>query len=149
MNENTYESFKDFLTRYPQAAQREEASNKYEELLFAAKTSDKQLDSYQKYLIEYPNTAYQREAERNVFEISTASGTIESYRTFLQANTGSYFTRRARNILFHLIPRDQVEDHLSSDLDSDSLRSVIESGKGYIVPFLHGGEFGFMNQQGT
>ena len=98
VNENTYESFKDFLTRYPQAAQREEANNKYEELLFAAKTSDKQLDSYQKYLIEYPNTAYQREAERNVFEISTASGTIESYKAFLQSNTGSYFTRRARNI---------------------------------------------------
>jgi len=148
VNENTYESFKDFLTRYPQAAQQEEASNKYEELLFAAKTSDKQLDSYQKYLIEYPNTAYQREAERNVFEISTASGTIASYRTFLQANTTSYFTRRARDILFHLIPRDQIEDHLISDVDSDSLRAVVESGKGYIVPFLHGGEFGFMNQRG-
>jgi hypothetical protein len=148
VNENTYESFKDFLTRYPQAAQREEATTKYEELLFAAKTSDKQLDSYQKYLIEYPNTAYQREAERNVFEISTASGTIASYRTFLQANTTNYFTRRARDILFHLIPRDQIEDHLMSDVDNDSLRAVVESGKGYIVPFLHGEEFGFMNQQG-
>ncbi len=147
VNENTYQSFKDFLNRYPQAAQRDEARDKYEELLFAAITSDKQLGSYQKYLIEYPNTAYQREAERNVFEISTASGTVDSYKAFLQGHTGSYFTRRALNILFHLIPSDHAEQ-LVSDFESDSLRSVIESRRGYIVPFLHGDEFGFMNQTG-
>ena len=28
------------------------------------------------------------------------------------------------------------------------MRAVVESGNGYIVPFLHGEEFGFMNQLG-
>lgn len=146
---NSYESYYDFLAKYPDSEQREEAKSKYEELLFVAKTSDKRLASYEQYLINYPNTAYQQEAERHVFEISTASGTIEAYKVFIESYGGSSFRRRARDILFHLLPRDQADQSLPDILNSDSLQNVIASGRGYIVPFLHNGEFGFMNQQGV
>lgn len=148
LKENTYQAFNDFLTKYPRAERAKDAKNKYEELLFQAKTDDRRLSSYERYLKEYPNTAYQLTAEQNIFEIRTASGTFESYKTFLDLYAGSQFSKRAKNILFHLTPEDQLEDQFPEYLNDDSLKTVIELERGYIVPFLHSGEFRFMNHHG-
>ena len=148
LKENTYQAFNDFITKYPQAERVTDAKNKYEELLFQSKTNDGRLSSYEQYLKEYPNTPYQPAAEQNIFEISTASGSLESYKTFLDLYGGSQFSKRAKNILFHLVPEDQLEDQFPEYVNDDSLKTVIELERGYIVPFLHSGEFGFMNHQG-
>ena len=147
--ENSYQAFHDFIIKYPQAVRVEDAKNKYEALLFQAKTKDKRISSYELYLKENPNTPYLLEAEQHIFEISTASGTVESYKAFLDLYGESHFSRRAQNILFHLIPEDQLEDQFPRYLHNDSLRSLIELERGYIVPFFHSGEFGFINQHGS
>lgn len=149
MKEYTYQAFDDFLTKYPQSDRREDAKHQYESLLFQAKTSDKLLNSYQQFLKDYPNTAYQASAEQNIFEISTASGRPETYKAFLNLYPQSPFSKRARNILFHLIPEDQRGNQFQEYFEDDSLKAVLELEHGYVVPFLHGGEFGFIDHFGN
>ena len=149
LKDNTFEAFNGFLSKYPDAEEVTEARLKYDELLFLDWTKDKRLASYQRYIKEYPNTAYKREAERNIFEIVTASGSVESYKSFLISNPSSPFAKRAQNILFHLVPVDQRDEEFPTELTTDSLRTIVGLERGYLVPFLHGGRFGFMNHKGV
>ncbi len=147
--ENTHQAFKDFVSKYPDSEQVTEATTRYQELLFQGITKDRRLASYKLYLREHPGTVHAAEAERNILEISTADGTVESYLAFIRDYPSSKFTRRANGILFHMVPYDQKEEVFPLEQNSDSLNAVIESTRGYLVPFFHEGRFGFMDQQGT
>jgi hypothetical protein len=116
--------------------------------LFQDITKDKRLASYERYLREYPGTLQAVEAERNILEISTADGTIESYLAFIRHYPSGKSTRRANSILFHLVPDDQKKEIYPPEQNSYSLNAIIELTRGYLVPFLHDGRFGFMNHQG-
>lgn len=146
--ENTHEAFNAFISKYPDSEQVAEATARYHELLFKDITKDKRLASYKRYLREYPGTVHALEAERNILEISTADGTIESYLAFIREYPSSKSTRRANSILFHLVSDDQKGEIFPLEQNSDSLNVVIELTHGYLVPFLHDGRFGFMNQLG-
>lgn len=145
---NTHLSFKNFISKYPDSEQIQEATARYHELLFLDITKDKKLESYRRYIREYPATVHAAEAEKNIFEISTADGSIDRYLGFVQDYPESKLARRANGILFHLAPDDQREVIFPYEQNSDSLNAVIELSQGYLVPFLHEGKFGFMNQQG-
>lgn len=145
---NTSEAFDEFIKKYPQAEEAADAKKKYELLKFNDLTRDKRLQSFVIYLRDHPDTPYRRLAEQNIFEISTASGTIESYKEFLNNYPESYFTRMAQNILFHLLPEDLIQNHFAEFFKNDSLRSVIRDEHDYVVPFLHEGRFAFMDQYG-
>jgi TolA-binding protein len=146
--ENTHQAFNDFISKYPDSDQVAEATTRYHELLFKDITKDKRLASYKRYLREYPGTVHALEAERNILEISTADGTIESYLAFIREYPSNKSTRRANSILFHLASDDQKGEIFPLEQNSDSLNAVIELTRGYVVPFLHDGRFGFMTQQG-
>ncbi|MDH4091466.1 MAG: hypothetical protein OEV74_16320 [Cyclobacteriaceae bacterium] len=147
LSENTYQALGDFMMRYPEAVRIADARNKYEALLFQARTMDGRLSSYEQYNKDYPNSPYQKDVAQAIFEIRTALGTEECYTTYLDLYTDSFFSKKARNILFYLIPEDQ-RNQFAGYLDNDSIRTAIALERGYIVPFLHNGKFGFMNQNG-
>ena len=146
--ENNHQAFKDFITKYPDSEEVTEATVRYHELLYLDVTKDKRLASYKRYLKEYPRSVHAADAERNIFEISTADGSIDNYVNFIHEHPGGKFAHRASGILFHLLSDDQIEDFFPSEQNSDSLNSVIELTRGYVVPFLHDGRFGFMDRQG-
>lgn len=148
---NTHQAFAEFIRKYPQSKQADAAQKKFERLKFEDLTSDKKLTSYIAYLAAYPNTPYRQVADQHIFEISTAAGSITAYKSFLEAYPGSYFKKRAEDILFHLLPDDYPQDHFPdyfSDHSLDSLTVFIHDDRDYIVPFLHEGKFGFMDQRG-
>lgn len=147
LSENTYQALGKFMIRYPAAVRTADAKNKYEALLFQAKTMDGRLSSYEQYSEDYPNSPYHKEVDQAIFEIRTASGTKECYATYLDLYGDSFYSKKAQNILFYLIPEDQ-RDQFAGFLDNDSIRTAIALQRGYIVPFLHNGKFGFMNQNG-
>ena len=145
---NNLQVFKDFITKYPDSEQITEATARYHELLYLDITKDKRLSSYKKYLKEYPQTSHAAEAERNIFEISTADGSIDNYLTFIRQYPDGKYARRANSILFHLLSEDQRDDIFPYEQNSDSLNAIIELTRGYVVPILHNSRFGFMDQQG-
>ncbi len=143
---NTYSAFEDYFKKYPTSVRASEAKALYEKLLYKNKTADQHLSSYKKFLEAYPESPYRDDVELNIFEISTALGTVESYNTFLQDNPQSSKTKAALNILFHI----SVNSNLSEVkfFQTDSLMRVIELEKNYLVPILHLGLVGFMNARG-
>ncbi|MEO7991438.1 MAG: hypothetical protein ABI663_17935 [Chryseolinea sp.] len=146
LHENTYVAFEDYLKKYPESIRTNEAKALYEKLLYRAKTADQHLSSYKTFLEAYPRSPYRHDAELNIFEISTATGTAESYRAFLHDYPQSFKAKQALNILYHISSdADLLEDAL---LQTDSLVRVSELEKHYVVPILHAGSFGFMNDIG-
>lgn len=143
---NTYQAFAAYVARYPQSEQAAAAQQRYETLLFQHKTANKRLASYEQFLKEYPASPYRREAEQQIFEISTAAGNVASYEDFLDRYPNSYLAKQVQNMYYHLLPDDERE--AATLFTSDSLDRVQALESGYLVPFLKGGHFGFMNPDG-
>ncbi len=146
LNENTYTAFEDYFKKYPSSIRAEEAKALYEKLLYKDKTSDLHLSSYKIFLDTYPESPYRDDAEQNIFEISTAIGTPESYQNFLGDYPQSFKAKLALNILYHISPDTNLL--VNSFLQADSLKHIQALEKHYLVPILHQGLVGFMNDIG-
>lgn len=145
---HSYQAYQEYMLKYPQAHRVKEATGIYERLLFESITSDGNLSSYERFIAEHPGTSYQLQAERNIFEILTASGSVEHLTDFIISHPSNHYSTVARNILFHLIPEDQRFGKFPKELLNDSLKNVpLDSG--YLVPYLHGSKFGFMDKTGS
>jgi hypothetical protein len=146
LKQNTYRSFNAFILKYPDALRSLDAKSRYDKLLFIEKTKDKKLRSYENFLHEYPTSPYRVEAEKNIFEITTATGTGKSFEMFLKKYPESSFVRRAMDIWFHIAIENN--DELPDALCSDSLLAVMNAHQTSIIPFFKDGHFGFMDTQG-
>ena len=143
---NTYKTFKEYANQYPYSHRNAEAEKRYEKLLFEDRTRDGKLKSYQNFLAEYPSTTYRREAEKFIFEISTASGKPDDFAQFIMMYPTSYFRKKSEDILYHL---QRGDEHTAERVSlSDSLKRISILEKGYWVPVLKSGKFGFMDQDG-
>jgi hypothetical protein len=148
LKQNIYQSFASFLQRYPQAHQAGEAQRRYDKLLFEAKTKDKKLKSYENFLTEYPASPYRNEVEKNIFEISTAAGDGNVFDAFVKKYSQSAYAHKAKDILYHILIENEHHEVLPTYLDNDSIKFVETLRKGYLVPFLKDGKFGFMDVHG-
>ncbi|MBT1686784.1 WG repeat-containing protein [Dawidia soli] len=148
VSHNTYQAFGQYLARYPEARRAPEARSRYEQLLYEASTRDQHLSSYEQFVHDHPASPYRAEAERNIFEIATAAGTVEPFIAFLEKYPHSRERTGARNLLYHLLPEDLAVEQLPRVLQHDSLARVLSADHGYLVPFLHKGYFGFMDEDG-
>jgi len=146
---NTYDDFLNLMTRYPASKQLKRAQEKYETLLFEDKTLDRTLNSYQTFLMNYPKTPYKSLIQQIVFEYQTASGEKEKFMDFIEANPENPFSKKATDILFHLVSEVEREAKWRTYFSSDSLRIVMDLKHNYLVPFLRNGKFGFMDKDGS
>jgi len=144
---NTHEIFLAYLTKYPTSTRAQEARQRYDKLLYEERTKDGKLNSYEEFIREYPENVHRKEAEKNIFEISTVSGTPLSLIKFLQKypQSGSY-GKMAKDILYHIEKDSEVVKKYTYKTDSIEEISRLESG--YLIPILKAGKFGFMNGQG-
>lgn len=141
----TYESYLTFLNRYPLSVRVDEARARYDRLVYESNTRERSLHSYQKFLTEHPATPYRREIEKHIFEIMTAPGLPEDFAKFVASYPLSPFTKNASNLLFHLSGPDE-SNHDPIFLD-DSLRTLLDAGKSFLIPLLKDGKFGLMNER--
>jgi WG containing repeat len=142
---NTWKSFHSYLKTYPASHRRGEAQERYEKLLFEEKTRDRKLESYRQFVAQFPTNRHASEAEKQLFEISTALGTAESYQRFLE-DTLSKNKNLARAILFHVLKEQELK--LPENLLTDSLREVMRLNHGYWIPMMQKGKFGFLDSLG-
>ncbi len=143
---NTFKTFKEYIGQYPASHRTEEARKRYEKLLWEDKTKDGKLRSYENFLKDYPSTGYRKETEKNIFEILTANGNPASFLKFNSSYPESYFYKKSENILYHLQHDDEL--YLERVGLNDSLKQINLLEKGYWVPVLKNGKFGFMDQYG-
>ncbi len=145
---NSRKSFQSYLRTYPQSHRKTEAQQRYEKLLFEEKTHDKKLRSYREFLSEFPTSSVALSGEKQIFEIATASGSVESFEQFIQDSLikHAHFRNKARNILFHLLK--EQEQKIPEDFLTDSLKSMVKLNAGYWIPVLQNGKYGFLDSLG-
>jgi hypothetical protein len=147
--QNTSDGFHEFLEKYPRARQAETARNNYEVLLLSEKTADGTLASYETFLAEYPDSPHRRSVEQTIFEYRTASGLHQDFVDFIRNYAHNPFIKKARNILFHLIPESERANLWPMEFTTDSLAQVLRLQSGYLVPFLKNNKYGFMDAEGN
>lgn len=147
VRENTFRAFKAYLTRYPESKRAPEALAHYHRLLFFEETKDQRLSSFEKFLVEHPETPYRHEIYRNIFEISTAEGTVESFISFMTRYPVSSLVKTAGQMAFQLLA-EQEDPVWPAQFLNDSLRNLLSLNEIYLVPYLKNGLYGFMDERG-
>ncbi len=147
LKHNTWKSFQMYIYKYPASQRKMEAKRRYEKLFYEDQTKDHRLASYQHFVSEYPSSPYATEAERQIYEISTADGSVASFSKYIRMPGNAKLKKEAQNILFHLITEN--EEKISEEYLNDSLREVIKSTNGYWVPYLDKGRYGFLDSLGN
>lgn len=148
LKESTPQSFRRYLTRYPQSQRAPDAQAHYDRLLYYEASRDQRLVSYEKFLLDHPETPYKKEVRKNIFELSTISGTVESFLSFMSRYPSGDFVGRSRQIIFHLLADDDRPEWPGGFLN-DSLRTLLALNQSLLVPFLTKDRFGFMDESGN
>ena len=146
LKRNTWNSFLTFLTKYPASHRAAEGRERYEKLLFDAKTSDHRLKSYIAFYHQYPQSPYRTRAERYIFELSTASGKPVDFVRFIKQYPGSRWAALGKNILMGLLR--ESNDQLPDFWRTDSVKHIETLNSDYWVPVYKAGLFGFINEAG-
>ncbi len=144
---NTWKAYEGYMLQYPSSRRIGEAKERYERLLYEDKTNDGRLATFIKFHQQYPESRYRAEAEKNIFQLSTATGSAASFQWFLRYYPSGKFATRARNILFRL---QQSDERSSTDRQwmTDSLREADRIAGSYWVPVIKSGLFGFIDSEG-
>lgn len=144
---NTFQSFDQYLIKYPDSHRAKDAKNRYDRLLFESKTADGKLKSYVLFYESYPQSPYRNIVEEQIFEISTVSGSLQDYLGFItKFKEVKQAKKKAKDIAYHIASQLNVD--IPKQILSDSLKRVIQLEKGYWVPFRKNQKFGFINEDG-
>jgi hypothetical protein len=149
---DTYEAFQHFMHTYPEAAQIEEAREKYEELLYFSMTKDKKLESYERFLRNNANTPYRDDAEKNIFEIYTADNDLDSYMTFIEKYPESVMRKKALDLLYHTYKEHSSARGFSNKFnilrEQDSLMQIVQAEVGHLMAIFELELYGFSKLTG-
>jgi hypothetical protein len=144
---NTYQAYKEYVEKYPEAKRAREAYARYDFLIYESRTADGKLTSYEAFLREFPGTPYRNEAEWKILELSTLGGRPADFERFMKTYPKSNYTPVARNIWFH-IAIDDAGDTLPGTYMNDSLKGVVADRKGALALFVEKGRYGYFNESG-
>lgn len=146
LKKNNWQAFAEYFQRYPSSPRAEEAQKKYHTLLFQEKTRNRNLESYQSFVREFPSSPYVKQANQQIFEITTANGSIESFNNYFQQG-GDYENKKiARNIALHLLLSQ--EQPIPQWFLNDSVQHVLHANRGFWIPFLQNNRYGFLDSLG-
>jgi hypothetical protein len=147
LKENTHRAFLYYINRYPAAKRVPEARAHYDRLLYHSQTKDKRLSSFEKFLADHPETPYREEIYRNIFEISTADGSVENFLAFIERYPLSDLVKTARKLIFHILAEEENPKWPGKFLN-DSLQNLLSIQNTYLVPVLKNDLYGFINENG-
>ena len=145
---NTFEAYKEFFEKYPEAIQVPQARDRYEELLFLERTKDSKLSSFESFLIENPETPFKNLIIKNIFEISTAAAEEKSHLDIIRRFGNSIYAKRSTDILYHLRKEFASQADWLRGISNDSLSHAAILEKQILFPFIWQGKYGFMNENG-
>ena len=113
----SYESFKDFMEKYPNAAQAHEAKKLYESLLYKNKTQAGTWQVYKEYLNKYSDSPYADEAQAQyellLYKDKCVQGNINSYINFVKDHAANRYVPQAEDSIYNLfISKGDVANYL-------------------------------------
>jgi hypothetical protein len=147
VNTNTYESFLNYLKKYPESIYAAAAQKRYDKLVYESMTKEGTLQAYENFLQSHPNTPFRKETEKNIFELYSISGDPEKFLSFVKRYPQSSQRKKATDILFHVALENEPLQWPANFL-TDSLKQILNLQQNYLVPFVSKSRFGFMDKNG-
>lgn len=113
----SYESFKDFMEKYPNAAQVNEAKKLYESLLYKKITEPGTWQAYKEFLDKYSDSPYADEARAQyewlLYKDVCKPGNINSYIDFISNHAANRYVPQAEDSVYSLfIQKGNVENYI-------------------------------------
>lgn len=101
LNTHTYQSYFNFLQKYPEALQVREAKTKYETLVYETLTASNKKDDLASFIKSYADNPYIPVAEKRLFDLLTYDHKEASYKEFVREFPKNAFAERAWNCLWY------------------------------------------------
>ncbi|UKN02160.1 WG repeat-containing protein [Paracrocinitomix mangrovi] len=111
INSGKSEDFEFFIAAYPESSLKTDAQEMLDKTLYIEKTHKNSFIDYVNFVKEHPNSPYRGEAEDKIYQISTKTGTAESYRTFIVDFPNNRNVKEAWKRLYNA----KLEDDYSSE----------------------------------
>jgi hypothetical protein len=147
LKQNNADGFRRYIESFPNSLRYQDASARYEKLIFDEHTAQKKIVEWKKFQRQFPESVYNEEVVQRIFEVTTAAGKTEDYTQYLSEYPTGSMTAKATNILYYLAM--EAGDKLPAVLVSDSLLRLIQLNKSYWVPYYHNGLYGFLDEEGN
>ena len=139
-----WESYKYFLTTYPNAAQYEKALENYEWLLFREKTAGKKLNDLKRFYEDFPGSPYRDRVIKDIYKQETSDNEISSHKRFISQYPQTTLAKRSKSIIYHLT----AQNNRSGLNLGDSLKLAHSLEEGIWIPFYQDRKYGFLNTRG-
>jgi hypothetical protein len=155
MQGNTSESFRQFISKYPESefvklAQKEIDLKEFEEY-----TRQKTLAEYMLFLEEKPSNPYKVEAENQIFKLQTKINTLESYSQFIQNFPSNRNVDEAWRKIFQIYMYNYSDQRIKSFLEEypdypfkDEINEELNLAQQILLPYRNGNYYGWMNAEG-
>lgn len=143
-SKDTWEAYEEYISRYPLSKHRREAEERYDRLLFEQATGDQTLEAYEAYLNAHPDSPFREEVERNIFEIATADGSVESFAAF-----ASKYSNRFTDIAVSMLRNSLAEEVHPDSIAFNAFIQGLPDEPDFVFPVLINGKFGMMDPKGT
>jgi hypothetical protein len=150
---NDTDSYKAFADKYPKSVYAELARENYYDSQFYEETTEGSLESYLGFIKSNPDSPLKPLAEKNVFGISTASNSSESFNNFIVSYPQNRFVDTAWVQLYEFelsdFSTEVMEKFLKTDVPFKSrIRKDIELFDSIALPYSVNSKYGFMNEDG-
>lgn len=149
--------FTDFIESYPTSVFAEPAMARFNQTIYQETTSSNTLISYLDFVRKYPDSPYRTDAEDRIFEFYTSTGTVESYRKFIEDCPQNHNVNEAWRKLYnaHVQTKSYSQGSLAEFADQypdypfmAEVEKEIKLSDMRFFPVKSGDVWGFVNEQG-
>ena len=111
--------FLEYAQAFPESRQSDKAMSLYHQTLFQEETYSNNYVDYLNFVRKYPDSPFRTTAEDKIYEIATRTGTIESYRNFIEENANNRNVPIAWKRLFNAEMRKEYSSEAISIFEKD------------------------------
>jgi hypothetical protein len=148
--QNTWQAYKAFFDKYPDAQDTEQAKANYEILLFQEKTKDGSINAYANFLKENPKTPYRKIIEDKIFDLATTVPDESVFRDFIKKYPDNPNVKRAWDWIFFLYAdKDLLQKKYPDFPDKNRLKNFKAVQDVRFFPFAEKNKIGFMDDTGN
>jgi len=120
---NNAAAYQEFLKTYPQSERTQDAQMAFDRLNYQERTAGNKFIDYISFVKDFPNSPYRADAEDQIYGIATKTGSLESYKTFIDDHPDN------RNV--PIAWKKMFSTHLQQDYSTGSIQAFLNEFEDY------------------
>lgn len=156
--QSTSSDYASFMNTYPTSVFAGQAQARYEQKLYLESTASNTLIAYVEFVKKYPENPYRTDAEDKIFEIYTQTGSVESFKKFIEDCPSNHNVDKAWRQLYnaHVQKTSYSQNSLEAFTAAfpqypfmSELEHEMTLANAVFYPIKSGDSWGFMDEDGN